>query len=128
MGDCVILVAVIVIDVIAVIVVFRTYICRYVVLMMVALMFLHHCWRQSHDSRTDIIYVVRQHRRRMYRQQLDGQLPVPAGIPLSPAFRFLRPRAGAGWPESASSWHERWQAMNCPVLASALHVLSLLGP
>ena len=37
----------------------------------------------------------------------DGQLPLPAGIPLSPAFRFPRPRAGAGWAASASCWHER---------------------
>ena len=58
---------------------FRTYICRYVVFMMVTLMFLH-----------------------------------PAGVSPMAVFRFLRPRAGAGWPESASSWHERWQAMNCP--------------
>ena len=73
-------------------------------------------------SRTDIIDVVRQHSRSLHRQQLDGQLPVSAGIP------FLRPRVGAGWLQSASSWHQRSQAMNCPVMASAKHVLSLLGP
>ena len=38
---------------------------------------------------------------------LDGQLPLPAGIPLPLAFRFPRPRAGAGWAASASCWHER---------------------
>ena len=36
---------------------------------------------------------------------LDGQLPLPAGIPLPLAFRFPRPRAGAGWAASASCWH-----------------------
>ena len=35
---------------------------------------------------------------------LDGQLPLPAGIPLPPAFRFPRPRAGAGWTASTSCW------------------------
>ena len=73
-------------------------------------------------SRTDIIDVVRQHSRSLHRQQLDGQLPVSAGIP------FVRPLFGAGWLQSASSWHERSQAMNCPVMVSAKHVLSLLGP
>ena len=52
---------------------------------------------------------------------LDGRLPLHAGIPLPPppswrwrggfrfllAFRFHRPRAGAGWAASASCWHER---------------------
>ena len=122
MGDCVILVAVIVIAVIAVIVVFS---------------YVHMQVCCVHDgdadvfasllasiphSRTDIIDVVRQHSRSLHRQQLDGQLPVSAGIP------FLRPRVGAGWLQSASSWHERSQAMNCPVMASAKHVVSLLGP
>ena len=83
MGDCVILAAVIVIDVIAVIVVFS-----YVHMQV-------RCVRDGDadlfasllasipHSRTDIIDVVRQHRRSMYRQQLGGQLPVPDGIPLT---------------------------------------------
>ena len=114
----IVVIAVIVIDAIAVIVVIFVRMCMYVVLLMVALMFSHPCWPQPYETRIAIIHVVRRHRRRMIRRPRRGRtiiqvtigvtspLPLPAGIPLSPAFRFPRPRrAGAGW--AASGWHER---------------------